>query len=65
MTEIYNTIDQILAKINIEMEHAKHYFQDSAGNDDFLFWEGAWKTYVQCYIIVVEVLSELKKKEEE
>jgi len=63
--ELRRPVDVILARIEEKMKDAQYYYRDSVSEEDWLFWKGTWKAYIECYMIAVEVLAEIMKEEEE
>ena len=62
--EYTRPIDVIIARIDEKMKEAQYYYRDSVNAEDWQFWKGVWKTYIECYIMAVEVLAEVKKEVE-
>jgi len=63
--ELRRPVDVIISRIEGKMKEAQYYYRDSVSEEDWQLWKGAWKAYIESYIIAVEVLAEIIEKEEE
>lgn len=60
-----DALEVVLTRIDAEMTRAQEYYRDSVNTEDWQYWKGMWRAYIESYIIAVEVLAEVIKEVEE